>query len=129
MNQGSHTVEQGMHRTWQHFPKCLTAHLLDRYSIDIRLLFDLKSNNNRRTIEQQTKNRACNPMSNTCQMLVNNDSTVWLRRTNIYDARGVLMDTKTLNPDAEWIDINVSAYRPGIYIYEYKGVSNKFVVR
>ena len=62
-------------------------------------------------------------------MLVNNDSTVWLRRMNIYDARGVLMDTKTLDPDADWIDINVSAYRPGIYIYEYNGVSNKFVVR
>ena len=39
------------------------------------------------------------------------------------------MDTKTLDPDAEWIDINVSAYRLGIYIYEYNGVSNKFVVR
>ena len=48
---------------------------------------------------------------------------------HIYDSRGVLMDTKTLNPDAEWIDINVSNYRPGIYIYEYNGASNKFVVR
>ena len=48
---------------------------------------------------------------------------------HIYDSRGVLVDAKTLDPDAEWIDINVSNYRPGIYIYEYNGVSNKFVVR
>ena len=48
---------------------------------------------------------------------------------HIYDSRGVLVDKKTLDPDAEWIDLNVSAYRPGIYIYEYNGVSTKFVVR
>ena len=51
MIQGSHTVEQGMHRTWQHPPRGLTAYLLDKYSIDIRLFFDLKSKNNRRTNE------------------------------------------------------------------------------
>ncbi len=48
---------------------------------------------------------------------------------HIYDSRGVLMDTKTLDPDAEWVDLNVSAYRPGIYVYEYNSMSNKFVVR
>lgn len=47
----------------------------------------------------------------------------------IYDSRGILMCTKTIYPDAEWIDIDVSTYRPGIYIYEYNGVSNKFVVK
>ena len=89
-----HTIERKMPRTWQHFPKYLAAHLLDRYSIDIRLFFDKKSNNNRRTIEQQsknnrttneeqTKNSACNPVSNTCQVPVNNEPTVWLRRANI----------------------------------------------
>ena len=74
MNQGLLTVEREMPRTWQHFPKYLTAHLLDRYSIDIQLFFDIKSNNNRTTIEQQTKNRACNPVSNTCHVPVNNKS-------------------------------------------------------
>ena len=48
---------------------------------------------------------------------------------HIYDSRGVLVDTKTLDPDAEWVDLNVRAYRPGIYVYEYNGMSNKFVVR
>jgi len=47
---------------------------------------------------------------------------------HIYDSRGVLVGTKTLDPNAEWVDINVSTYHPGIYIYEYNGVSNKFVV-
>jgi hypothetical protein len=47
----------------------------------------------------------------------------------IYDSRGILMDKKTLDPDAEWIDINVSNYSPGIYIYKYNGVSNKFIVK
>jgi hypothetical protein len=83
MIQGLHTVEREMPRSWQHLPKYLTAHLLDRYSIDIRLLFDLKSNNNRRTIEQLTKNRAVNPVSTPCQVPVNNEPTVWLQRTNI----------------------------------------------
>ena len=83
MNQGSHTVEREMPRTWQHLPKYLTAHLLDKYSIDILLFFDLKTNNNRITIEQQLKKRAVNPVSNTCQIPVNNEPTVWLQRTNI----------------------------------------------
>ena len=83
MNQGSHTVAREMPRTWQHLPKYLTARLLDRYAIDIRLFFDLKTKNNRRTIEQQTKNRAVNPLSNTCQVPVNNEPTVWLHRTYI----------------------------------------------
>ena len=48
---------------------------------------------------------------------------------HIYDSRGVLVDTKTIYPDAEWIDLNVSTFRPGIYIYEYNGISNKFVVK
>lgn len=48
---------------------------------------------------------------------------------HIYDSRGVLMETKTIYPDAEWIDLNVSTYRPGVYIYEYNGVSNRFIVR
>ena len=48
---------------------------------------------------------------------------------HIYDSRGVLVDAKTLDPDAELVDLNVSAYRPGIYVYEYNGMSNKFVVR
>ena len=72
-----HTIERKMPRTWQHFPKYLTAHLLDKYSIDILLFFDLKTNNNRTTIEEQLKKRAVNPVSNTCQIPVNNDSTVW----------------------------------------------------
>ena len=48
---------------------------------------------------------------------------------HIYDSRGVLVDTKTIYPDVEWIDLNVSTFRPGIYIYEYNGISNKFVVK
>jgi hypothetical protein len=48
---------------------------------------------------------------------------------HIYDSRGVLMDTKALDSDAEWVDLNVSAYRPGVYVYEYNGMSSKFVVR
>ena len=94
MNQGSHTVGQEMHRTWhtveremprtwQYLPSYLTAYLLDRYSIDIQLFFDIKSNNNRITIEQQSNNRAVNHVSTPCQVPVNNEPTVWLQRTNI----------------------------------------------
>ena len=46
--------EKEMPRTWQQLPKYLTAYLLDGYSIDIRLLFDVKSKNNRRTNEENS---------------------------------------------------------------------------
>lgn len=67
MNQGSHTVEQGMHRTWQHFPKCLTAHLLDRYSIVIRFKIEQQSKNNRTTNEKQSLQPHVKQLSDTCQ--------------------------------------------------------------
>ena len=35
---------------------------------------------------------------------------------------------KMLSPDADRIHLDVSAYAPGIYVYEYNGVSNKFIV-
>lgn len=51
MRQGLHTISKKLPRTRQQLPKYLTAYLLDGYSIDIRLLFDVKSKNNRTTIE------------------------------------------------------------------------------
>ena len=67
MIQGPHTVGQEMPRTWQHLPSYLTAYLLDRFSIDIRLFFDLKSNNNRTTIEEQCCQPLVKYLPNTCQ--------------------------------------------------------------
>ena len=75
MIQGSYSFGREMPRTWQHLPKYLAAHLLDRYSIDIRLFFDFKSNNNRTTIEEQTKNSAGNYEANTCQIRGNSMAT------------------------------------------------------
>ena len=69
--------EKEMPRTWQHLPRYLTAYLLDGYSIDIRLLFDLKSKNNRTTIEERTKKIACNLEVDTCQIRGNGMATVW----------------------------------------------------
>lgn len=46
----------------------------------------------------------------------------------VYDAQGRLVDTKTLSPDSDRIHLNVSTYAPGIYVYEYNGVSGKFIV-
>jgi len=75
MNQGLHTVSMELPRTWQHLPKYLTAYLLDRYSIDIRLFFDFKSKNNRTTIEEQTKKSAVYYEANTCQIRGNSMAT------------------------------------------------------
>lgn len=47
---------------------------------------------------------------------------------HVYDSQGRLVDTKKLSPDADRIHLNVSFYAPGIYIYEYNGVSQKFIV-
>ena len=47
---------------------------------------------------------------------------------HIYDSQGRLVDTKMLSPDGDRIHLNVSTYAPGIYVYEYNGVSNKFIV-
>lgn len=47
---------------------------------------------------------------------------------HIYDSQGRLIDTKMLSPDSDRLHLNVSGYVPGLYIYEYNGVSNKFIV-
>jgi len=47
---------------------------------------------------------------------------------NIYNINGQLVETKQLGCDFDKILLNVSNYTKGMYIYEVKGVSNKFIV-
>ena len=77
MRQGLHTISKKLPRTRQQLPKYLTAYLLDGYLIDIRLLFDVKSKNNRITIEELTKKIACNLEVDTCQIRGNGMATIW----------------------------------------------------
>jgi len=47
---------------------------------------------------------------------------------NIYNAKGQLIDQKQLNSNENTLKLNVSSYKSGMYLYEYNGVSNKFIV-
>ncbi len=47
----------------------------------------------------------------------------------IYNLNGQLMDTFNIGSDFEFISIDVSNYAKGVYVYEYNGISNKFVVQ
>jgi hypothetical protein len=46
----------------------------------------------------------------------------------ILNTNGQVMETKRIGSDFEQIQLNVSNYRKGMYIYEVNGVSNRFVV-
>ncbi|HLO91288.1 MAG TPA: T9SS type A sorting domain-containing protein [Lentimicrobium sp.] len=47
---------------------------------------------------------------------------------NIYNLNGQLLDKKHIGSNFDKIMLNVEGYQPGIYIYEYNGISNRFVV-
>lgn len=47
---------------------------------------------------------------------------------NIYNSKGQLIDQKQLNSNENSLKLNVSSYKSGLYLYEYNGVSNKFIV-
>jgi hypothetical protein len=46
----------------------------------------------------------------------------------ILNTNGQLIETKNIGSDFEQIQLNVSNYRKGMYIYEVNGVSQRFVV-
>lgn len=46
----------------------------------------------------------------------------------IYDLKGTLIEQKTLNGPAGRIQLQTSQYQKGVYIYNYDGTSNKFIV-
>jgi len=47
---------------------------------------------------------------------------------NIYDISGKLIDTKQIDSYFDKIQLNISNYTRGIYIYEVNGISSKFIV-
>ena len=47
----------------------------------------------------------------------------------VYNMNGQLMDSFNIGSDFEAIIVDLSHYAKGIYIYEYDGISNKFVVQ
>jgi len=48
---------------------------------------------------------------------------------NIYNINGQLVDSYNIGGDFEMITIDVNNYTKGVYVYEYNGISNKFVVQ
>ncbi|MDE0470908.1 MAG: T9SS type A sorting domain-containing protein [Ekhidna sp.] len=47
---------------------------------------------------------------------------------SIHDSEGRLIESKMVAPSSKSIELDVSGYKEGIYLYKYNGVSNKFVV-
>ncbi len=48
---------------------------------------------------------------------------------NIYDTNGRLVEQRPIGYHFGNIELNVSSYKAGTYIYEYNGKSNKFIVQ
>lgn len=47
----------------------------------------------------------------------------------IFDMSGRLIEQRPISGEGRMVKIDVSAYAPGVYLYEYKGQTNRFVVR
>ena len=47
----------------------------------------------------------------------------------IFNIRGQLVEKINLDGNQNHLNLNLSHYTPGVYIYEYNGISNKFTVR
>jgi hypothetical protein len=46
----------------------------------------------------------------------------------IYKTNGQLIEQKQIDSSFDRILLNVNSYKPGVYFYEYNGISNKFIV-
>jgi hypothetical protein len=50
-------------------------------------------------------------------------------KMRIFNINGQLIETKNIDATFNVIKLNVESYKSGTYIYEYNGISNKFIVR
>ena len=48
---------------------------------------------------------------------------------SIYNLNGQLIERFEISSHFNQVQLNVNSYSPGIYLYEYKGRSNKFIVQ
>lgn len=48
---------------------------------------------------------------------------------SIYNLNGQLIKRFEINSHSNQVQLNVNAYSPGIYLYEYRGRSNRFIVQ
>ena len=48
---------------------------------------------------------------------------------SIYNLNGQLIERFEIGPRFNQVQLNVNSYSPGVYLYEYKGRSNKFIVQ
>ncbi len=48
---------------------------------------------------------------------------------SIYNLNGQLIERFEIGPHFNQVQLNVNSYSPGVYLYEYKGRSNKFIVQ
>lgn len=48
---------------------------------------------------------------------------------NIYNSNGQIVETKKLDNYFNKIELNVSDYKSGVYIYKYNDIANSFIVR
>lgn len=48
---------------------------------------------------------------------------------SIYDLNGRLIERFNIGAHFNQVQLNVSSYSPGIYLYEYNGKSNRFIVQ
>lgn len=48
---------------------------------------------------------------------------------SIYNLNGQLIERFEIGPHFNQVHLNVNSYSPGVYLYEYKGRSNKFIVQ
>ena len=75
MNQGFHTVNKEMPRTWQHLSSLMQARWLEHCSYEVRFIFDCSSVIDRTTTEQQPKNNRRTGLSTTNRIRGNSEAS------------------------------------------------------
>lgn len=80
----------------------------------------------------QSENTQNNPYPNPTTNFINLPYQIekgTISTMHIYNTNGQLVDSYNIGGDFEMITIDVNNYTKGIYVYEYNGISNKFVVQ
>ena len=96
-------------------------------------IYSLGGNYNPNSMVTYTQpNRSLNPYPNPSRNTITLPYTLQPGETTqlrVFNMNGQLLETFNIGSDFDKIELNVSDYAKGTYIYTYNGVSKKFVVR
>lgn len=107
--------------------------ILEDYSSEVKkdIIYSLPQKQTN-SIQSTSSTTEMQPYPNPSKTIINlpyslNGSN--LSSMRIFDSNGKLVTQKKISSAFDAIKLNVNNYQPGIYFYEYNGISNKFIVK